>query len=311
MATFTLHCPCGETFHADVQHIGRRLRCRQCGGLVTIQRQSPERRSTASPEQTPPHDHQPDPSHATPPRPQPTSRPSTRAWWKRPALVFAAMGMLVLAAMSVGAFLRLAPPPVGPTPTHVTPPRDINMQNVPPSPAFPPAPSAGPTVLSPFPCNLPPRSLPTGTELGPLPLRAALGKLTIQNGRDVDAVVRLVEAQYQRMISRSVYIRAGDSVTLSHIAVGHYRLQFALGYAWDKARHDFLCRADHLQFRRILDFDELPDAQGTHYTTMQFTLHPVLGGTEHPQSITPEAWQGGHWPTGGPATTHGVQNPRY
>jgi len=294
MATFTFHCPCAKrvAFHAEEQHIGRFLRCREqdCDRLIEIQRPPtvPQSMGSQQPSRPQASSTPAAPAQASP-HPHPAAHASKRLWWQRPLVHAVLLGVVVCGGAVLHAFLAhpSSPAPISPPAAHV-----------PTAPGTPACPS-------------PATSLPTGTELTPLPERQGLGELMVHNGHDVDAVVRLVDAQYQRMIYRSVYIRAGDRVTLYNIAVGRYRLQFALGDAWDEAMHDFLCRTDHLQFQRILDFDELPDTQGTQYTTMQFTIHPVLGGTEHPQSITPEAWQGGHWPTGGPATTRGVQNQRY
>jgi endonuclease/exonuclease/phosphatase (EEP) superfamily protein YafD len=42
MSTFTVHCRCGEPFHADDAAIGRHVVCRRCGNVTEIQRPAAE-----------------------------------------------------------------------------------------------------------------------------------------------------------------------------------------------------------------------------------------------------------------------------
>ncbi|HEU4630013.1 MAG TPA: endonuclease/exonuclease/phosphatase family protein [Gemmatimonadaceae bacterium] len=41
MPTFTVHCECGETFHADERSLGRRVRCRRCQRVVALDPPAP------------------------------------------------------------------------------------------------------------------------------------------------------------------------------------------------------------------------------------------------------------------------------
>src|SRR5712691_11578049 len=100
MATFTLHCPCSKhvAFHADEQHIGRQLRCRElgCDRLIEIQRPRATSQSTGTDEQ---ERQTASASEQASSRPQQTSRPSMPAWWWRPHLLVAASIVLVLGGM--------------------------------------------------------------------------------------------------------------------------------------------------------------------------------------------------------------------
>jgi vancomycin resistance protein VanJ len=85
-----VRCTCGELFHADEQHVGRRLRCR-CGSLVEIRAPEPAERPAASPLRA----HRP--PDARPPRAAWT--PSRLAGWRpgralERVLDFASLGYL-------------------------------------------------------------------------------------------------------------------------------------------------------------------------------------------------------------------------
>jgi hypothetical protein len=91
-----------------------------------------------------------------------------------------------------------------------------------------------PHITQPLPPpRLPPRTLPTGTELPSIPGRRGLGVLTVRNGTAHDAVVKLVEGGTTQQTRRARYVQAHDTLNIEAIAKGRYVLRFALGTDWD------------------------------------------------------------------------------
>jgi|SRR5436309_8842731 len=156
----TLHC-CGEDYYADEMHIGSHIKCRKCGRFLTIEPKTPLS-STASG--------------------YPVAAPSETVIRRRLPLLKLVFGGVVLSALVVWiSFARFSSN------------RDEQSTRVPqaqmpmPAKAQPNAPSPSPWV--------PKRvavSLPTGTWIIRPRGIAGHGVLKIENGSELDAVVKLV-----------------------------------------------------------------------------------------------------------------------
>ena len=89
--------------------------------------------------------------------------------------------------------------------------------------------------LEPIPHALPAaRSLPTGTDLVEPTGMNGSGVLTVKNGREQDAYVKLVDGV---TVWRKVYIGAGTELTLSKISECECRVMFEVGEDWDGKEH--------------------------------------------------------------------------
>jgi hypothetical protein len=111
---------------------------------------------------------------------------------------------------------------------------------------------------------------------------SGLGKLTIDNGRDVDAVAVLASLAGTPL--RAVYVRAGESFTLTSIGDGSYQLYFTVGEDWDLASGRFTRQPRYVRFEKNLDFQ----TSGLTYTAIKVTLHPVPAGTARTQTVSPD-----------------------
>lgn len=220
----------------------------------------------------------------------------------------AALGMLfvlMLSALRGGAPVGLAntSTPVVPTvvvvviPTPSPPPTAtaIPTRTVTPTPTLPltPTPTVIPTRTPTRAPTLtqPPRRLRTGDFIKDAGWRDGRGELTVENGRDLDAVAVL--ATYPNSIAViSVYIRAGDSFTIGGIRETTYYLYFVLGEDWDAANARFTRQTRYSRFEDTFTFQCTPIPGGVQCTTWKVTLHGVPGGTARTQSVDPSQFPG-------------------
>ncbi len=195
----TLRC-CGEDYHADERHVGRKIMCRKCGRVMTIQTGTATLSAQAVFPSPPAHSPA-SPSFATAESPPKLMR-----------IIAAAIGgVLVLAG--VAALIVVKPSNREPRSGGKT------SDSVPKSSYWTPS-------ASPQPQDAPPHeavTLPTGTWI--LRPRGARGHsvLKIQNGSDLDSVVMLVTAATPRRRLWMLYVRAHEEKEASGILAGTYQ----------------------------------------------------------------------------------------
>jgi len=119
--------------------------------------------------------------------------------------------------------------------------------------------------------------LANGFLLGDEERTEGYGILKIVNGTDDDAVLNLVASDSGQTI-RSVYVRNHNRVSIRRLTPGTYRAYFALGMDWDDAEGSFVCDSGYKEFGRSLVLQERTDANGTEYSELEITLHPVISG---------------------------------
>jgi hypothetical protein len=117
-----------------------------------------------------------------------------------------------------------------------------------------------------------------------------LGKLTITNGNSEDAAV-IVSNLAADTADRLVYVRAGTTTILRNISPGKYRLKFQIGKDWDDAADDFQCVTATAEFDRPASFQEEQTTNGIRYSTVNITLHKLVGGNARTTSINPAAFR--------------------
>jgi len=162
-----------------------------------------------------------------------------------------------------------------------------------PTPEASPTPAASPTLAAtaaptstpaPSPTPLgPARRLATGTIVREAGARDGLGELSIENGRELDAVAVVSDQSDNPVIA--VYIQSNDSFTISGLRDGSYQLYFSLGEDWDASSARFTRRAEFFRFEELLPFATTATEQGQQYTIFQVTLHAVTGGTAPVESL--------------------------
>ena len=145
-----------------------------------------------------------------------------------------------------------------------------------PTKTAPPRPTITPTstrASPPTPAVL--RRLATGTLLQGSG-ENGLGELTIENGRNLDAVAVLTSLGNAPV--ESFYIQAGDSFTIKGIQDGIYYVFFSIGEDWDSGAAKFTRKAGFFRFEDLLVFETIAVSGGQEYTVFELTLHPVVGG---------------------------------
>lgn len=259
----TVKCTCGETYHADEQHVGRRIRC-QCGNVLEIIKTAnspdvvgPEERSASSSRDS--SDGSADPYLRR------TATFTARQW----VIGASVAGILLL---SWGVYL-VANAPQG----------ENSTASVRHAPAAVPAPVA---TLQPVPPPCPPEARihpRSGTELGGQH-RGGLGRLQVANGTDSDAVAVLIDDATETP-RRAIFIRSGELGAVTSVPSGRYRLRFQLGTDWLAERRFCRIRGTS-EFSSAFDFQEIESDKGTRYSAYEVTLHPVPQGTARTHAVS-------------------------
>jgi hypothetical protein len=258
----TLHC-CGEDYYADEMHIGGHIKCRKCGRFLTIEPRTPlsstpSGRPVAARSET----------VVSPPR----NVNVRTAWGKRrlPLLKLVLGGALVGALIVWIVVARFAnrdgqsakvPEAQMPVPAQVQP----NVPLPSPSPEIPEHVAV---------------SLPTGAWIIGRRGIAGHGVLKIENGSELDAVVKLVTADSPRKAVWMLYIRAHEQKSVPGIAIGNYLLRFTLGLDWDADTRRFLRNLEFYQAGKQPEFTEIEPAldEPGKYKEIEITLNEVFSG---------------------------------
>jgi hypothetical protein len=253
----TLHC-CGEKYHADEQHVGRKVKCRKCGRVLTIEAVVPTQ--GASSVRRGPFSIAQDLGR------QSLWHTATSRTTNPMVIAKIATGGVVLAGVLVWAIIAGLP--------------DGKSKSAAKSLE---SPATVPTAVEPqlvTPPERPTVSLPNGTWLLKPHENRGHGVLRIQNGDDFDSTVRLVTASIPRKLFWVIYIRAHEEKTVSGIAAGTYLLRFALGRDWNADTRRFLQNVWFYEAGRQLDFTETTPTEERpgEYIKFHVTLNEVIGG---------------------------------
>lgn len=113
-------------------------------------------------------------------------------------------------------------------------------------------------------------------------------KLTIDNGSDGNAIIKLREAATGELVA-SFFVHSGQSATLERIPDGTYRIQYGFGGDLNAACDAFLETASADQFPDLetLTTEYRDDYDGTTVVRheLSYTLFDVPGGNVQPQTI--------------------------
>jgi len=114
-------------------------------------------------------------------------------------------------------------------------------------------------------------------------LSGGSGKLTVENGLDLDAVAILSSPKEPKDPLMAVYIQSNDSYTIRGIKGGTYILYFTLGEDWDSCSERFTTKTTYKRFEDEFNF--------VHYD-YEVTLHPVVGGTAGTEPVGEDEFPG-------------------
>jgi hypothetical protein len=124
-----------------------------------------------------------------------------------------------------------------------------------------------------------------GAVLNPSFFPAAYGhSLTIQNGSEGDAIVKLRNA-YTRKLVASFFVRRGMTASLDGISDGDYRVQFAFGNAMNADCRSFAV-PNASEFDGIQHFQSRTEGDQVIAQELSFTLYRVPNGNVTPNSIS-------------------------
>ena len=259
----TLHC-CGENYNADEQHTGRKIKCRKCGRLLTIEAVLPVQGALPS--------RQPRWTRLTAFR---TMRPIVTRRVAVGGIAIVGIVAWIFITVRTGRILG---------PEFTNPERTARGTSGIQSRSEPPSSTGRPEV-----------SLPNGTWiLKPRGIRGH-GVLRIQNGSNLDSSVKLVTAGLPRKVFWVVYVAGHGERTLSGIAADAYLLRFALGRDWDAETQRFLRDRRFYEAGEQLVFTER-DATEDHrgeYTELHLTLNEIVGGNLPRAEITESVFNEG------------------
>jgi hypothetical protein len=294
---FTIQCQCGEVFHADESHVGRAIRCWKCGQILGIGSKPP----TTYEEET-------SGSAKTKGRSEQQNQ-HKRLSRRKKAIVYASAGigvlLLLLLAFSNsrspwggGAVLRNGSAKTDPEKVTVTINEPARSSTPPPPPL-----SAAPSKRLEVPIELEPVN-PNRPRTGSTPftggIRSGKSEITVDNGTDTDAIVRVVrfrEGNQQHV--RNFYVRSQDRFVANLIPPGEYVLRVAFGTDWNSVSRKFNYRRSFAETQtftideaRWTQTREDGEVVRTRSSELSITLHKVPHGNFQSHPINEEEfWQ--------------------
>lgn len=135
-------------------------------------------------------------------------------------------------------------------------------------------------------------TLPTGTHLEEDIETNGHGKLTVENGTDEDAAVRLYNSDDQPV--RSFFVQAHNTGRVGQIPEGLYRLAFTTGLDYIELDDSFRWHPEYFDFDKTFVFVEKGDSEHIRYKDLSVTLHTVPEGNIQRRSISREQFLKGH-----------------
>lgn len=294
-----LNCPnCRATYHASPEHIGKAIRCSVCGAIVPITAfpQPLEVEPVTRPTVPSGRHTQTGPSHVI--RTHKAGR-----WWSGLIVGGALAGALIVLAGL--AWFRSGPdlPEVVSTQPSAASASGTEVRPEAPTAApeesldlVPETPHRAKRATEGVQVDRPPEhytSLATGAQLEEDSGTEGHGELTIVNGTQTDAVVRLYDA-YTAQTLRFRFVKSQEPLLLTGIPPGEYDLAFTTGLDWDKENLTFRWGPSYQQFERAVVYGEEREGREIRFNTVRVTLHPVLHGNARTKRISREQFLRGH-----------------
>jgi hypothetical protein len=126
------------------------------------------------------------------------------------------------------------------------------------------------------------QSLPSDTTLVSQAMGG--GSLTVSNGTNRSAYVKLVEPRSRTLIG-ALYVKANSTLTLNQIPDGTYQVLFVLGEGWDPSTQSFTKSKSFAKFDQPLNFTTMRLGNRIQYRVFQITLHPVVSGNARTSGV--------------------------
>src|SRR5262249_14848463 len=116
-------------------------------------------------------------------------------------------------------------------------------------------------------------------------IREGLSTLTIENGTELDAFVKVFKVSGGRLLIRNLFIVAGKTCTSDSVPAGEYVLLTAFGKDWDASTKKFNFRRSFAEAQRF-EVTEEQVGLTTQYSRITVTLHKVLNGNFESHDIS-------------------------
>jgi len=130
------------------------------------------------------------------------------------------------------------------------------------------------------------RRLPCGTRISDEPAHKGLGRLKVENGTSLDAVVRLARSD-DNQAAIWFYVCSNATTTIDKIEPGTYDLTYTMGLDWDDDANEFVQQASYNIFERQVTYFERTDTgNSTVYKSVSVTLQPVPSGNVRTRTIS-------------------------
>jgi hypothetical protein len=278
---------CGTTYHAAESHIGKMIRCRQCGELVPVT--EPARQLTKNGHCDKPMDSSEAHGFCGGPARQERGSNLRSRWFpaggapsskRHLALLLASVLIVVMIGFVLKEFNIFHPVEIRSNADEESN-RTSSAASL--SPTADSQPSS-PTVNTACGVNDSgaSSSLHNGTEILKRRRVSGKGTLEVENGNSTDAAVNLVDTKTNKIVRR-FYVEANNRFTASGIAPGIYQVYFETGHDWNSETRKFNRCAETRRFLNDFEYSESEDeATGTtHFIGGYITLHKVVGGTAH------------------------------
>jgi hypothetical protein len=120
------------------------------------------------------------------------------------------------------------------------------------------------------------RSLPSETTLISQ-YTGSGGSLTVSNGTNQDAFVKLVEPASGTLVAE-FFVESGSSFRQEQIPDGVYKVLFVLGNNWNANTQSFTKNKRFAKFDKPLNFTTTQVSDGIEYRAFKITLHSVSDG---------------------------------
>jgi hypothetical protein len=116
------------------------------------------------------------------------------------------------------------------------------------------------------------------------------GTLKVSNGTNRDAYVKLIEPNFQQLVS-AFFVKSNSSYTLNPVPDGTYRVIFALGKSWNPKTQAFAQSKSFAKFDKPLNFTTVQLGNEIQYKVFQITLHPVVGGKARTSGVNEQEFK--------------------
>ncbi len=132
-----------------------------------------------------------------------------------------------------------------------------------------------------------PQTLPLGSSPFGKGVRLGSSTITVKNGTERDALVKVVRLLRKDQLIRNFYIPADTEFIASEIPPGEYVLRVAFGRDWNRTERKFNFRRAFSETEHF-DITEEDTGDGIRFSRMTITLHKVVDGNFRSYEISEE-----------------------